>query len=177
MSDDRVNRGSLKVAAELDTLVAEQVLPGTGVDLGDFWSGFERLLAELGPRNVALLEKRETLQKTIDDWHLARKGQQFDAAEYKAFLTEIGYLVPDPAPFTIETDPVQPDFKVRDLQKAAGYRGSKPIDVRAVWLAPPFDRRKERFKTLSADVLRQDGEFRADQLSEFIRLTKESVAS
>jgi malate synthase len=110
MSEDRVSRGGLKVAAELDALVAEQVLPGTGVDLSDFWSGFERLLADLGPRNVALLEKREALQKTIDEWHLARKGQQIDAAEYKAFLTEIGYLVPEPEPFTIETENVDEEI-------------------------------------------------------------------
>ena len=75
MSENRVSRGGLQVAAELDALVADQVLPGTGVDLDDFWTGFERLLADLGPRNADLLARREALQKTIDDWHLARKGQ------------------------------------------------------------------------------------------------------
>jgi len=100
---DRIRRGSLQVAVELDRLIAEQILPGTGVSLEDFWAGFEGLLADLVPRNRALLARRETLQRQIDDWHLARKGQPTDPVEYKAFLEDIGYLVPVPAPFTIGT--------------------------------------------------------------------------
>ncbi len=107
---DRISRGSLKVAGELDTLIAEEILPGTGVALDDFWSGFEALLADLVPVNRALLARREELQQAIDEWHLARKGQTIDADEYRAFLKDIGYLVDEPAPFTIETDNVDEEI-------------------------------------------------------------------
>ncbi|MGE0626071.1 MAG: malate synthase G [Pseudomonadales bacterium] len=100
---DRIRRGSLQVAAELDRLISEDIVPGTGVDLTDFWAGFEALVSELAPRNRALLARREELQKQIDDWHLARKGQAIDHAEYRAFLESIGYLLPEPGPFTIRT--------------------------------------------------------------------------
>jgi malate synthase len=107
---DRIRRGSLQVAAELDTLIAEEIVPGTGVDLGDFWDGFEGLLRDLVPVNRALLAKREELQKLIDDWHLARKGKGIDPIEYRAFLSEIGYLLEDPAPFTISTQNVDEEI-------------------------------------------------------------------
>ncbi len=106
----RVQRGGLSVAAELDDLVLNRMLPGTGVDAEAFWAGFAMALAQLGPRNRALLEKRETLQAQIDQWHLERQGRLLDAAEYKAFLQEIGYLVPPPSDFTIETKNVDPEI-------------------------------------------------------------------
>jgi malate synthase len=106
----RVERSGLQVAQQLDTLIAEQVLPGTGVELDAFWQGFAQLLADLVPENRALLAKRDELQAQIDDWHLARKGQPLDAAEYKAFLTDIGYLVEEPGPFTITTQNVDDEI-------------------------------------------------------------------
>jgi malate synthase len=107
---NRVARGTLQVAAELDELIAEQILPGTGVDLGEFWAGFETLLADLMPQNQALLARREELQAQIDAWHLEHRGQQFDPVTYKAFLKEIGYLVAEPAPFIIETQNVDEEI-------------------------------------------------------------------
>ena len=100
---ERVRRGGLSVAAELDELVRTRMLPGSGVEAEAFWTGFKEALAELGPSNRALLDKRAALQAQIDRWHLHRKGQPLDAAAYKAFLREIGYLVPPPPDFTIET--------------------------------------------------------------------------
>ena len=107
---DRVSRGSLQVAAELDRLVAESVLPGTGVDVDAFWAGLERTIDELGPVNRDLLARRDEIQKQVDDYHLAQKGQALDPDAYKAFLTEIGYLVPEPEDFTIETQNVDPEI-------------------------------------------------------------------
>jgi malate synthase len=107
-----VDRSGLQVAEELDRLVAEQALPGTGVELEAFWRGFAELLADLVPKNRALLEKRDELQSQIDDWHVARKGQPLDAAAYKAFLQDIGYLVPEPKPFTITTSNVDEEIAV-----------------------------------------------------------------
>ena len=110
MSQSRVKRGALQIAAELDEFVAQQVAPGTGVDVDAFWAGFEACVNELGPLNRELLAVRASLQKQVDEWHLARKGQQFDEAEYKAFLQSIGYLLPEPADFAIEVDNVDSEI-------------------------------------------------------------------
>jgi malate synthase len=100
----------LQVAAELDALVAEQILTGTGVALEDFWAGFEACLQELGPVNKTLLAKRDELQEKIDGYHLDRKGQALDADDYKQFLTDIGYLLPDPGDVQIETENVDAEI-------------------------------------------------------------------
>ncbi len=103
MTDQRIARGSLQVAAQLDRLVANDIIPGTGVDVDAFWAGLESCLEALGGVNKALLARRDELQKAIDDYHLSRKGQALDPAEYKHFLSEIGYLLPEPDDFSIET--------------------------------------------------------------------------
>ena len=105
-----MDRSGLQVAEQLDRLVAEQALPGTGLELEAFWRGYAELLADLVPKNQALLKKRDELQAQIDDWHVARKGQALDAAAYKAFLQEIGYLVPEPKPFAITTSNVDEEI-------------------------------------------------------------------
>ena len=107
---ERVQRCGLSVAAELDDLVQNRMLPGTGIDAEAFWAGFAAALAQLGPQNRALLKKREALQAQLDQWHLQRKGQPLDAVAYKAFLREIGYLAPPPPDFTIETADVDPEI-------------------------------------------------------------------
>ncbi|MCZ6617792.1 MAG: malate synthase G [Gammaproteobacteria bacterium] len=109
---DRVARGGLRVAGDLDALVAEQIVPGTGVEVEGFWSGFEGIVDDLGPTNVALLAKRDQLQTQIDSWHLAQKGQPLDPVEYRGFLTEIGYLVEEPEPFSIATANVDEEIAV-----------------------------------------------------------------
>lgn len=110
---ERVRRHGLQVATELDELVRERMLPGSGVSADAFWQGLAAALAELGPRNRALLDKRDALQRRIDDWHLARKGRPHDAAAYKAFLQDIGYLAPPPPDFAMETDRV--DLEIATL--------------------------------------------------------------
>ncbi len=106
----RVRRGGLRVAGEIDRLVREAMLPGTGVTLEAFWQGFAATLDELGPRNRALLARRDELQQAIDAWHLERGGRPHDPAAYKAFLTDIGYLLPEPPDFRIETENVDPEI-------------------------------------------------------------------
>ena len=107
---DRVQRGGLQVAQPLDDLVARRMLPGTGLTADGFWAGFEALVEALTPRNRALLETRDALQEQVDAWHGQRRGQRHDAAAYKAFLTEIGYLVPEGGPFEIATAQVDPEI-------------------------------------------------------------------
>ncbi len=100
---ERVDRNGLRVAKELATFLEEDALKGTGVDLGRYWTGFSALVHDFGPRNAALLQKREDLQAKINAWHIARRGQPHDREAYKAFLEEIGYLTPEGDHFTIET--------------------------------------------------------------------------
>ncbi|WP_420344447.1 malate synthase G [Paenirhodobacter sp.] len=106
----RVARAGLQVAAELAAFVEEQALPGTGVEAAAFWGGFAALVADLAPKNRALLATREALQARIDNWHLEHRGQGHDATAYRAFLHEIGYLMPEGPDFAIETPETDPEF-------------------------------------------------------------------
>ncbi|MDF1620119.1 malate synthase G [Pseudothioclava nitratireducens] len=106
----RIERNGLQVAAELVNFIETQALPGTGVDPVEFWAGFADLVHEFGPRNQALLAEREAIQARIDDWHLHHRGQGHDAAAYRAFLEEIGYLQPEGPDFSIETPATDPEF-------------------------------------------------------------------
>ncbi|WP_137724129.1 malate synthase G [Prescottella subtropica] len=100
---ERVQVGGLQVAKVLYDFVNEEALPGTGVDAAAFWEGAGTLFADLAPKNRALLATRDDLQSRIDAWHRERAGKPLDAAEYKTFLQDIGYLVPVPAPFEVTT--------------------------------------------------------------------------
>lgn len=100
---ERVQVGSLQVAKVLHDFINQQAIPGSGVDAAAFWAGFETLINDLAPKNKALLAKRDALQAKIDAWHQGRNGQPHNAAEYKAFLLEIGYLLPEPDDFQATT--------------------------------------------------------------------------
>jgi malate synthase len=106
---ERLDRAGLKVDAVLAGFLEDEALPGTGIEVGAFWSGFAGLLADFAPQNRALLAKRDDLQAKIDAWHIARRGQPHDHAAYKAFLAEIGYLLPEGPAFSIETTGVDPE--------------------------------------------------------------------
>jgi malate synthase len=93
---DRTQVHRLQVATVLHRFIEEQVLPGTGVQSADFWRGFDAIVADLEPRNIALLAERERLQNELDAWHQAHPGPIQDMAGYRAFLQRIGYLVPVP---------------------------------------------------------------------------------
>ncbi|TWH27242.1 MULTISPECIES: malate synthase G [unclassified Aminobacter] len=108
---DRVNAHGLQIAAELHRFVAEEALPGTGVEADAFWAGFAAIASELTPKNRALLAKRDELQAKIDDWHRAN-GAPSDMAAYEAFLREIGYLLPEGPEFTVTTENVDPEIAV-----------------------------------------------------------------
>jgi malate synthase len=110
MADSRTIAGGLSVATVLYDFVVNEALPGTGLDEAAFWDGFAGLLAEFAPRNAALLARRGALQEKIDAWHLAHKGEAHDAAAYQAFLREIGYLLPDPPAFAVETSNVDDEI-------------------------------------------------------------------
>ncbi|KXU29798.1 malate synthase G [Sphingobium sp. 22B] len=104
------DRAGLKVAQQLATFIEERALPGTGIDAGAFWRGAAAIFAQFAPENAALLAKRDAIQAQIDGWHRERAGQPVDAAAYQAFLRDIGYLVPEPAPFQIGSENVDEEI-------------------------------------------------------------------
>ena len=101
----RVELAGLQVAAELHRWVTEEALPGTGLDADGFWEGLAAIIADLGPRRQALLERRDELQAQLDDWHRAHPGRP-DPEAYHAFLTEIGYLLDEPGQVRVTTERV-----------------------------------------------------------------------
>ncbi len=107
---DFVTRGDLQIDADLAGFIDREVLAPLDQDSGEFWRGFAKLLSAFAPRNHALLARRDELQRQIDVWHNARRGQQHDGAAYRAFLEEIGYLVPEPAAFMIGTENVDAEI-------------------------------------------------------------------
>ena len=107
----RVKNGNLEVSPELDSFLRNEVLPGLDIEPDQFWNSFETVLAEFAERNKSLLDKREDIQKQIDDWHLARKGSDHNHEEYLNFLKDIGYLLDEGDDFEITTQNVDDEIK------------------------------------------------------------------
>ena len=107
---DRVEKNGLQIDAALAAFVEDEVLAPQGKDSAAFWAGLAALLARFAPVNRALLAKRDDLQTQIDAWHGERAGQPIKQSEYQQFLRQIGYLVPEPAPFAIGTQNVDPEI-------------------------------------------------------------------
>ncbi len=107
---ERIEKFGLRIARPLFDLIEHEALPGTGVSPEPFWRGLSELVHGMGPRNRALLARRDALQQAIDQWHQTRHGQGHDAAAYKTFLTEIGYLQPEAADFSVQTVNVDPEI-------------------------------------------------------------------
>jgi malate synthase len=99
----RIEKYGLQTAKSLYELIEQEALPGTGVSSDQFWKGLSELVHDLGPKNRALLTKRDILQFKIDAWHKVRRGQPHDASAYSAFLREIGYLVAEGPEFKVLT--------------------------------------------------------------------------
>jgi malate synthase len=106
----RVSKDGLDVAKILYDFIETEALPGTGLTSDAFWSGLFGIVRDFAPRNRALLAIREDMQAKIDAWHLEHQGKPDDAAVYKTFLEEIGYLVAEGPDFTIETRNVDPEI-------------------------------------------------------------------
>ncbi|MGA8328972.1 MAG: malate synthase G [Mycobacterium sp.] len=100
---DRVPVGNLRVAKVLHDFINTEALPGTDIDPDSFWAGVDKVVTDLQPKNQELLERRDQLQAQIDKWHRQRIIEPIDPEAYREFLTEIGYLQPEPADFTITT--------------------------------------------------------------------------
>ena len=119
------DRSGLRIDNRLIAFIEGEALPGTGIDKAAFWNGTAALLRDLVPVNRALLAKRDALQAKIDGWHKERAGKPHDAVAYKAFLVEIGYLLPEGEDFAIGTTNV--DLEVGGL---AGPQLVVPVNNR-----------------------------------------------
>ena len=108
-STNRVQHSGLQIAELLYRLVNEEIAPGTGVDTDAYWTAFAGIIRDLAPRNRELLAKRDAIQAQIDQWH-HDNAANFDAAAYKQFLSDIGYLLPEPADFSIATENVDDEI-------------------------------------------------------------------
>ncbi|MGQ1604443.1 malate synthase G [Acinetobacter baumannii] len=103
----RIQKGKLAIAKELYDFIENEALPGSGLDSETYWKNFEQVVVNLSPKNKALLAKRDELQAKIDEWH---RNNKFELGAYKAFLTEIGYLLPEVEDFQITTENVDEEI-------------------------------------------------------------------
>ncbi|HEX7227805.1 MAG TPA: malate synthase G, partial [Candidatus Binatia bacterium] len=115
--------GGLKVSEELHRLVRDEIAPGTGVDPEAFWISLSHIVQELAMKNRQLLAKRNDLQKQIDEWSRAKRGEPFNVVEYRAFLNKIGYLVPEGEQFQVSTTNVD-----REISEVSGPQLVVPLD-------------------------------------------------
>jgi len=100
----------LSIDPAFQSFVEGELLPAIGVDASTFWSGLQQIVEDLSPENRALLHTRDKLQRQIDNWHVAHRGQPWSHQNYESFLIEIGYLKPEGAPFQITTSNVDPEI-------------------------------------------------------------------
>ena len=107
---ERIQAHGLAVARALHEFINDEALPGTGVAAERFWSALAAIIADLAPRNRALLERRAELQARIDAWHREHRAQPFDPAAYRSFLEQIGYLEPEGPDFAATTAGVDPEI-------------------------------------------------------------------
>jgi malate synthase len=115
--------GQVEIDKALYDFVNQEAIPDTGIDPESFWNGFAALVHRLAPRNAALLARRDDLQAKIDAWHREHPGANFDRQRYRAFLTDIGYLVHEKEPFSIGTEGVD-----REIAGIAGPQLVVPVN-------------------------------------------------
>ncbi len=118
-----IDKNGLKISSTLFEFINNEAIPNTSVKIEDFWDKFSKVVHELAPINKALIQKRESIQKKIDDWHKSRKGKDFDKNEYINFLKSIGYLIEEKSNFSIETSEVD-----KEISSIAGPQLVVPVD-------------------------------------------------
>ena len=118
-----VDKNGLKVNSTLLKFINNEVIPNTNINVDNFWSKFSDVVHELSPVNKALIQKREAIQKKIDEWHKLNKGKVFDKFEYISFLKSIGYLIDEKDDFNIETSDVD-----KEISSIAGPQLVVPVD-------------------------------------------------
>ena len=118
-----IKKGNLKINSALLDFINQEAIPGTEVKVEDFWKKFDNTIHELAPINKSLIEKRENIQKQIDQWHLDRKGKEIIKDEYTKFLKSINYIIEEDGDFQISTKNVD-----EEIARIAGPQLVVPID-------------------------------------------------
>ena len=118
-----IEKKGLKISSILFDFVNKEIIPGTDIQTDKFWDGFEKTVHELAPINKRLIEKRETIQKQIDNWHKKNKGEELNKKEYTEFLKSISYIVEEKEDFNIETTNVD-----NEIASIAGPQLVVPVD-------------------------------------------------
>ena len=118
-----IDKNGLKISSTLFEFINNEVIPDTHINIDDFWSKFSNTAHELSPINKALIQKRESIQKRIDDWHVSVKGKDLNKLEYISFLKSIGYLIEEKNNFSIDTDNVD-----KEISSIAGPQLVVPVD-------------------------------------------------
>ena len=118
-----IDKNNLKISTTMFEFINNEAIPGTDIDVDNFWKKFSDVVHELAPTNKKLIEKRENIQKKIDNWHISNKGKEFDKIKYIAFLKSIGYLVEEGNDFNIATENV--DIEISSI---AGPQLVVPVD-------------------------------------------------
>ena len=165
---DRVSVGNLRVARVLYDFINTEALPGTDIDPDSFWAGVDKVVTDLQPQNQDLLARRDQLQAQIDKWHRHHVIEPIDPETYRQFLTEIGYLLPEPADFTITTAGVDdeitttagpqlvvPVLNARFALNAANARWGSLYDALVRHRRDPGKRRRRQGHQLQQGARRQ----------------------
>ena len=118
-----IEKNGLKISSVMFDFVNNEAIPETGLDPDQFWAKFSEVVHEMAPTNKYLIEKRETIQKKIDDWHKSNKGKEFDKTEYIKFLKSLDYLIEEKNEFKIETSNVD-----EEISSIAGPQLVVPVD-------------------------------------------------
>ena len=118
-----IEKNGLKISSVMFDFVNNEAIPDTGLDPDQFWEKFWEFAHEMAPTNKYLIEKRETIQKKIDDWHKSNKGKEFDKTEYIKFLKSLDYLIEEKNEFKIETSNVD-----EEISSIAGPQLVVPVD-------------------------------------------------
>ena len=119
----KISINNLKVEEELLKFVNEEAIPGTNIDVDNFWKEFDKSVHDLSPKNKELLKERDQIQKKIDSWHLSKKDTGFNKDEYFNFLKSIGYIVEEKEDFKINTSNVD-----EEISSIAGPQLVVPVD-------------------------------------------------
>ena len=119
----KISSGKLKIDQEFYSFINEEVIPGTNLDIKEFWENFENAVESLAPRNKKLIEKRKIIQKEIDNWHKTNKDFNSKKDEYLIFLKKIGYIVEEKEDFKISTKNVD-----EEISSIAGPQLVVPVD-------------------------------------------------
>jgi len=118
-----INKNGLKINSNMFEFINKEVISGTNLNIDDFWKKFEKIVHELAPINKSLINKREIIQKKIDDWHRSNKDKEFNKINYRKFLKSIGYIVEEKEDFKIETSNVD-----KEISSIAGPQLVVPVD-------------------------------------------------